>query len=858
MFAAQPDGLDIPTPFGSPTPNVPDLATLDETALSNESIGEPLPPVELVDVNDSVAMIRASSRVVVLAGSGDGVVDASAAGLLRGDEAVLYAADLGPSDRLDDADLVIVTDSNRDRAHQWRGTQDVVGFTETGGPGTDLLRRDTADQRLPVFTDQSSVHQTAATVDGLDVRATGYGEPFAYRPEDRPAMAVDGDPTTAWLVGDRFNPIGQRLEVTGDISNLSLLQSQQAGASRIIASVLLEFDGAVPQLVELDDSSLRDAGQRIEVPPGSTFVGITIMSVAARPDGTDPGPSAVGFAELGLGAHREVVTVPSDTTGVPDSTPLAIALTRLRTDPLNRWRSDPEPQLLRQFTLGSARDFDATLTIRRNARADDETLNRLAGVDTATSNRRLTGDPRSTAVHAVDGDTTTAWTSPFSDIIGSTLNIPLDPTVPTSSLVLTQAVDEQHSTITRVTVTTDGVSTVLDVPAPDDTGRSRLEFPDATANALSLTIDEITPRTTVDRRYAETTVLPVAIREIEAPAIAAPRPAATPVECRTDLVEIDGQPLAVSLDAAAMTQLLEGTAVDVHPCPSTTLHLGGGTHLISTAAGLATGLDVDRIVLSSGEHPTADTHPTVTTTRSRTTRTATVTDCPAGCWLILGEGFNDGWEATAGGTNLGAPRQISGGFNGWWLPGSTSPVTVSMTWAPQRTMWIGMILAALAVLACAVLIVIGMLRRDRVRRPMPTPAAPIPYWPVEPVGRRRALVAAVALIALTFITISPTYALLAAVVGVGIVVLRRPQVAGIASIALVSGLGALIIRRQLRYRLVANPSWPAAFEDLHRLGLFVVVLLLVATILDECPADECPTDECPADECPTDEREQLT
>ncbi len=94
MFAAQPEGLDTPTPFGTPTPNVPDLATLDETALSNASIGEPLPPVELVDVNDPVAMVRASSRLVVLAGSGDGVVDASAAGLLRGDEAVLYAADL--------------------------------------------------------------------------------------------------------------------------------------------------------------------------------------------------------------------------------------------------------------------------------------------------------------------------------------------------------------------------------------------------------------------------------------------------------------------------------------------------------------------------------------------------------------------------------------------------------------------------------------------------------------------------------------------------------------------------------------------------------------------------------------------
>ena len=30
--------------------------------------------------------------------------------------------------------------------------------------------------------------------------------------------------------------------------------------------------------------------------------------------------------------------------------PLAIVLTRLRTDPLDRWRSDPEPRMIREFT----------------------------------------------------------------------------------------------------------------------------------------------------------------------------------------------------------------------------------------------------------------------------------------------------------------------------------------------------------------------------------------------------------------------------------------------------------------------------------------------------------------------------
>jgi arabinofuranan 3-O-arabinosyltransferase len=289
MFAAQPPGLAVPTMFGTPTPNVPTLPSLDEAALAKPSIGGDVAPVELVGVNQPVAMVRAASSEVVIAGSGDGVVDAAAAGLIRGDEALLYAADLTKADKLDNAALVIVTDSNRDRAHQWRGTQDVLGFTESGGPVSDVLRRDTADQRLPVFAADSSEHQTTASVDGLTVRATSYGEPFAYRPEDRPAMAVDGDPTTAWLVADRGNPIGEQIEVLGDVSMLTLLQSQQLGASRMISSVRISYDRGEPQDVDLNETSLRGVGQRIEVPVGAKSARIIVTGITARPGGTDPG-----------------------------------------------------------------------------------------------------------------------------------------------------------------------------------------------------------------------------------------------------------------------------------------------------------------------------------------------------------------------------------------------------------------------------------------------------------------------------------------------------------------------------------------------------------------------------------------
>ena len=152
------------------------------------------------------------------------------------------------------------------------------------------------------------------------------------------------------------------------------------------------------QDVELDDTSLTGGGQHIEVPAGAMFVRITITGVVARSDATDPGPSAVGFAELGLGEHTEVVDLADRRhERRRRTTPLAIVLTRLRTDPLNSWRSDPEPQdrsrASRLAPIATSRYVSRCVAMTA---ASDDVLNRLAGVATATSNRRLTGDPQST------------------------------------------------------------------------------------------------------------------------------------------------------------------------------------------------------------------------------------------------------------------------------------------------------------------------------------------------------------------------------------------------------------------------------------------------------------------------------
>ena len=853
LFAQQPAGLGTPVPYGSPVTNAPDVAMIDEQKLSDARIGTPLAPVELVPVEQPESVVRALTRTVLLAGSGDGVVDAAAAGLLAGDEAVVYAADL-PSIRATGADIaddapLVITDSNRDRGQQWRGSQDVLGFTESGGPGADVTVENTADQRLAVFATEDEAQQTVARLDGgLVVRASDYGEPFAYRPEDRAAMAVDGDPTTAWLVADRGDPLGQTisLSTTAD-GRLVLLQALVPGASRRISQVQVAVGDEAPRLVDLDDSSLTAPGQVVTVTAGVP-VTLTITAVTPRADGTDPGPSGVGFAELGPVATEWVRPPSAPLADLGADRPLALVLTRDRVRATDRWRADPEPELRRVFTLPTDRTFDTTVTLRLDQRAPDATIDAIAGTGGATADRRLTGVPSARGSSAVDGDLDTAWTTPFGRAVGAVLTVPLAAGTTATGFTIVQPVDGRHATITSLTYRTETGEAIVAVPAPDAQGRSTVALGGPVTGSLVLTIDAVTDATTVDRRYGETFGLPAAISELEGlPLAPVPAPTTNPASgCRTDLLTVDGQPVGV--EVGDLGALVAGRAVDAVLCDGP-LHLAAGEHRLAGAAGAVTGIDVDRLTLLDGVDragaPAA--HPQVTVERTRTRRTATVAPCPAGCWLVLGEGYDDAWTAAVrGGADLGAPVQIAGGFNGWWLPPSTDTRTVTMTWSPQRGLDLALLVALAGVLVCIAVAVLD-------RRPVgsvPAVASPELDRDTSPVSRRAVAVAAGVLVAGTALVVSPAWAVAALVPAVLVVVLRRPRAMAVAAAVLTGVLGATVAWRQLADRHLPDAGWPGWFEDLHRAGMFVVALLVAGTLDSDtsrpvAPAPDDPT--LPAD-----------
>lgn len=848
-------GVGTPVEFGPPAPNVPDVAMVDERALGDPRVGEPLPTVALFPLERPGAIVRAGSDVVVVSGSGDGLVDLAAARLIDGSEVVRYSASLEGEaliDALGDANALLVTDSNRDRARHWRGSQDTAGYTEPGGGDQDVLRPVASDQRLPLFDTDEVVTQTTAVQRGpITATATAYGEPFAYLPEHRPYMAVDGDPSTAWIVGDHGDPLGERLhlDVGETVTELVVRQPAGSGEGRWISGVTVAVTDATgratgaPMRVVLDERSLSGGGQVIALPaPAAPGAGIDItLAELQTPVPAVAGAAAgVGFADVvavgdgPLGPTVEVVRPPSDALAMIDEDlPLGVALSRVRSDPMDRWRSDPETRLIREFELGASRSVSTVATVRIDPRATDTALAALFEWP-AVASTRLTGSLRNAGVSALDDDPSTSWITAFGDAVGARLRVG-GVAEQIAELTISQPTGD-FSPITALTVRSGGLeqTTQLDRD-PNGVSTIRLD-PPLPAGDVEIEIADVESMTTIDRRFADLVELPAAVSEIEFVG----RPTAVPVgdsratvDC-APLLEVDGAPMGVSVTIAD-DGWLDGDALASDVCDPD-LDLGQGPHLV---AGLATDLPftVDRLLFTDGVSPVAGAPqegPTAVIAASgRFDRSIEVGNCPDGCWLVFGEGYNTAWRASGPEGDLGSPRLVDGGFNGWWIAGRPAPVTIHVRWTAQRPLTVSIVLSALAALCCVVLLLAG-----RRRQPTIAPAsarAPRFVTRLTPISTRRSVIAGAIWILAAVLLIDPSWALWGVVGAAMMVVLRRTRLAELTAIAclIVVVVGVVWIER--RDAPFPNGAWPTEFESLHGLGMFAVVSLLVGAVVGARP-----------------------
>jgi arabinofuranan 3-O-arabinosyltransferase len=382
--------------------------------------------------------------------------------------------------------------------------------------------------------------------------------------------------------------------------------------------------------------------------------------------------------------------------------------------------------------------------------------------------------------------------------------------------------------------------------------------------------------------------LPLGIASIGLPGAPVPvTPTQLPGTCTPGLLTLDGQPIDVAIEGSTQSALNNGD-VQVVPCgpDAKGILLAPGTHVIQTAVAHtpATGWNIDQLVLDSAAGglpaaaPTttasgvpglaatqAGPAPTVTVTSVHTdSQAARVTGAHAPFVLVLGQSINTGWQAVAtpgagarSGShpvNLGPPQLIDGFANGWAVTGPDLKAlggpsfTVSLTWTPQRSVWIALTLSGLTILLCLVLAFLPERWRLRLRRrvprwvlgatPAPLPADPGPtldvthrrdgrqvaWWKAALTGVVAGLVAA---------AVTPWWVALAVAVIVCASLLWRPVrwVATLGAVGFVVAGCVNVVSRQITHHYLPGSNWAGTFVTAGNLIWIGMILLLADAMI---------------------------
>ncbi len=889
-FSPPPPGLSAPTTFGPKVSLTQTVVPLvDEITLETPPTAAAPPAVAVFGVSGATPIVHTqpAAHPTIVAGSGDGLVDLAAAGVIDGSQQqgpLLYAAALDPSQftaaLADGADLVL-TDSNRRQAQRWGTTRFNSGYTEL--PGEQPLVTDPTDARLPVFPGAGDDAYTVAQERGVAaVRATQYGNPVSFDPGVRPDLALDGDVDTAWEAGAFGDPTGARLRI--DLARpvttnyINLVQPLTGATERYITKATITFDGTSSMAVTMEPTSRTAVGQTITFPT-RTFqrLDITVDDINFGRRADYSGGSGVGLSEVripGVSMH-EVLRMPTDLLNSAGTASLqhglTIEMTRLRSDPQESFITDPELNVSRTFSLPTTRTFSLTGTVRLAAAASDDAidanLGRTGGL-IARSSTHLSGQIDARAASAVDGDPSTAWTTDFGPQEGSWLDVTSPHPVSFDQIDMTVVADGKHSVPTAVQLNVDGKpGQILHLPPIADQARAgstvTVHLPvHMSGRDVRLTIVSVRQEQTINYFSKVEQTLPIGIAELGVPGLTEPQPTGPlPGACRDDLLSVDGQPIPLRITGTAQ-QARSLAPMTIAPCGGP-LVLGPGDHDIETAIGRDVGMDVDRLVLASAAGGAAAAPPGLTAAASPATATlASATGAPAvkvtsqsstavsmridttrgaaPFWLVFGQSLDSGWQAHANGRSLGKPVLVNGYANGWLVtpPAGGGPVTVNVTFAPQRLVNIAVVLSALGILLC-----VGLaLTRPRRRwvtddTALDLPAEPTIAAPWDPAGwRPRPAVAIGAVVGtglLAAVVIAPAVG--AGVAAAVAIVLLRPQWRALLSVGAVGLLAVstlYVLQLQVRYRFPTKIEWASHFDKVALVPWAALALLFADAALE--------------------------
>jgi hypothetical protein len=523
-----------------------------------------------------------------------------------------------------------------------------------------------------------------------------------------------------------------------------------------------------------------------------------------------------------------------------------------------------DSSMQRVFTLPTTRSFTLAGTAVVSQNATDASVDRLLGIPDAehggitVSSKHPFGEPGGRASSALDGDARTAWNLPLgAKPQNEYVRVEVPAPVTFGHLDLALVEDGRHSIPTQIEITNEeGERRLVDVPRsrakPDANGvvQERVSFPALRGRSLQFVV----PKTAEVKRNDVT--MPAAIAELGIPGVrraAAPRSSID--TCTSDLIRVDGKPFPVratgsNADAASQRQL------KLEPCdPTKALALAAGTHEVDVAVSPhnSSGLDVTHLVLSSaagggaasaeavGRFTPSDATPKMRVVKQgRASMTVEVDPTSKPFWFVLGESNNQGWTAKANGVRLGPSQLVDGYANGWQVTPTSEdqPVTITLDWTPQHTVWRALVLSALAGLLCVAIVAVGLVSFRRRRHAAAlTSAADAPVFRVpllEPAPLRSAVHSWLAVLiagALAAVAVRPWVGILVAIATFFAqrssrwrLVLRVTPAILIVGVA-IGMAGAQTLRHYpLRF------EWPTFF-DWARYPVWIAIMLIVADVV---------------------------
>jgi arabinofuranan 3-O-arabinosyltransferase len=569
------------------------------------------------------------------------------------------------------------------------------------GPGRaagDLMPAPADQQTVARYADGAVVTASSSAADPTRPGWRGAGT--------RPAAALDGDGRTAW--------------VSSDVPGTRWLQVRWVRARRVgpLEVLATQRPGlAVPTAVRVvtDHGSARATrgtdGRLVVTPPPGVTSRVRLVVTGSSRDAPLTVTDVVGMTV------RESLVVPRD---MPADAATDVWV--LRRSPSRAGCLDVGPAWSCSPAL--ARTGEDGPTWRRTLRVErpgpvavravvrpvpgpvlDAALDRALGYRASGSSAAV-DHPAARAGAAFDGDPATAWLATAQDA------------TPTLTLTLPAA-----ATLTRLSLRTDAGSrsalSTLVVSAGGEQREVAVRGRQVRSRVAPLTAR--TFRFTIERA-GDTQPQPVRI-DLDLPGVL-PRPAAPVVSSPCALgpeLRVAGQVVRFAVSATP-AQLLSGAVLSATPCaPSVRLPAGRPGLVARSSAVLA----LDQVTLGTVLPPSTGRR-VRTVSRSAEHRVVTVAAGP-GSLLVLDEGANAGWRATAGGRSL---RQVTvdGWRQGWVLPAG-GPVTVRLDFAPGRWHRGGLAAGTLALL---VLVVLGLAERRRARPPGP-PLTAAGGWRWEPV-----------------------------------------------------------------------------------------------------------------------------